>query len=54
MVDRLRLVIIWLEFRLLIYLADQLLFTVTPTITVAGVMMILIQRVILVLELVAP
>ena len=49
-----RLVIIWREYRLLIYLADQLLFTVTPTITVAGVMMILIQRVILVLELVAP
>ena len=53
MVDRLKAVIIWLEYRLPIYLAGLLLFTVTPTITVVGVMMILIQRVILALELVA-
>jgi hypothetical protein len=54
MVARLKAVITWLEFRFLIYLVGLLLSTVTPTITVAGVTMILIRRVILVLELVAP
>ena len=54
MLARLRVVIIWLEFKFPIYLVGLLLSTVTPTITVAGVTMILIRRVILVLELVAP